>query len=300
MSWFQSVDMQYKVALIGVLATAIMSAVNLIYSIRNNKSVHYIETITCNRIEWIGELRELVSKFVNLCSINYCSKDSIIEDDEHYREILRCSSKIKLMLNFNDNIDREIISIVEKLRSEIYDLKIVLNCIEEVELNGLEEETLSNPFFHEVAIRYAEFLNIQPNNREKYINNPHEITNLFMEMIHNKEEMEEFLGYMFDRPEEIMLDIEKNISDLCKKVQIYLKSEWNRVKYESRGKIYEKETQEFDIWELEQKYENPNYKNNVWKRFCIDLKAKIRRIWNSAEFAVFIFLVCIIVLIIIA
>ncbi len=33
------------------------------------------------------------------------------------------------------------------------------------------------------------------------------------------------------------------------------------------------------LWELEQKYDNPEYKNQVWKRFCINSKAKVRRIW---------------------
>ena len=94
--------------------------------------------------------------------------------------------------------------------------------------------------------------------------------------------------------------IERDIDILVKKLHIYLKAEWNRVKYESQGKTYEKETREFDILELEKKYDNPDYKNNVWKRFCIDSKAKIRRIWNSAELAVIVFIVGIMILIIIA
>lgn len=62
-------------------------------------------------------------------------------------------------------------------------------------------------------------------------------------------------------------EIERKIKKLSENIHIYLKSEWNRVKYESQGKTSEKETHEFDIVELEEKYENLEYKNNVWKRF---------------------------------
>lgn len=92
-------------------------------------------------------------------------------------------------------------------------------------------------------------------------------------------------------------EIKNNAENIEKYTQIYLKAEWNRVKYESQGKTYEKATQEFDVDELEEKYNNPNYKNDVWKRFCINLKAKILRIWNSAGFSVFLVVVCIICII---
>ena len=70
-----------------------------------------------------------------------------------------------------------------------------------------------------------------------------------------------------------------------------MKSEWNRVKYESQGRIYEKETQEFDIMELEKKYDNPEYKNDVWKRFFINAKAKVKRICYSPRFIICIVIV---------
>jgi len=92
-------------------------------------------------------------------------------------------------------------------------------------------------------------------------------------------------------------DVEDSIKILTKKVQIYLKAEWNRVKYESQGKIYEKDTQEFDYKELEKRYEDSLYKNNVWKRFFINSKAKIKRIINSPGFTVLIFVIGVICII---
>lgn len=85
--------------------------------------------------------------------------------------------------------------------------------------------------------------------------------------------------------------ISNDICELKKMLKIYMKSEWNRVKYESQGRIYEKETQEFDIMELEKKYDNPEYKNDVWKRFFINAKAKVKRICYSPRFIICIVIV---------
>lgn len=91
-------------------------------------------------------------------------------------------------------------------------------------------------------------------------------------------------------------DVEDNIETLSEKVQIYLKAEWNRVKYESQGKVYEKDTQKFDYEELENKYKDSSYKNKVWKRFYINSIAKIKRITTSPEFDVVAFILAVIVI----
>ena len=78
-------------------------------------------------------------------------------------------------------------------------------------------------------------------------------------------------------------------------MQIYLKSEWNRVKYESRGKNYEKETQLFDLEELIAKKSNADYKNNTWKRFCKNTKAKVKRLWSSHQCSVIIIVIACII-----
>lgn len=91
--------------------------------------------------------------------------------------------------------------------------------------------------------------------------------------------------------------IEALSGDLLSDMQIYLKAEWNRVKCESNGKIYEKEAQLFDIEELKKKKLDSNYKNDSWKRFCINSKAKFKRIWHSEQFTIVIFIIGCIVLI---
>ena len=107
-------------------------------------------------------------------------------------------------------------------------------------------------------------------------------------------------GYFVNSPgmKKYSNDVEKKIEELTIKVQIYLKSEWNRAKYESVGKIYEKDTQEFDYEELRKRFEQPTYKNNTWKRLYINLKAKIKRNFASPQFIIFMLVASIFTIII--
>lgn len=232
---------------IGIILTFLVSATSLYFSIRNNKAVHYVNSVTKNRIEWIEKLRNMVAEYASLINIeqnnfyNFKDEEGSEKVGRSIAYVREMSAKIRLMLNPLDCYDKKIIKIIEKLEQEFciyYDKAFQCETDEE---NCISETK---------------------------------------EMLEIKEESHD------------------DILELFRLVHIYLKSEWNRVKYESQGKIYEKATQEFDIWELEQKYEKLDYRNDVWKRSCIDLKAKCRRIKDSAGFAWIIFFSTIIVSII--
>ena len=227
-------DNKDAVTSIGIILTFLVSVISLNFSTRNNRALHYTNTVTKNRVEWIYRLRELCSEFISLVNTdaNYFLHVNTEEDSEkvgkQFLKVKQLGIEIEFMLNFFDSIDKEIIDCVNKL-VENY-----------------------NVFYFEIILH---------NNEENVVNEKTDIA---------------------DRAEK---EIEKNIIELKKWIKIYLKSEWNRVKYESQGKIYEKETQEFDIQELERKYDDPRYKNNVWKRFGINFCAKAKRIFNSVGFA---------------
>lgn len=226
---------------IGVLITFIVSFFSLYFSIRNNKAVHYVNSITKSRIEWIQHLRDKVAEFIANTNIynNAYYKNNFEKSGEHLSKCQQLCSEISLLLNYSDEKDQKIIdlsrTILESFR-EYYDS--IHNC--KVDNNGYFVES--------------------------------------------------------KRTKQLKKDVEDNIKILTKQVQIYLKAEWNRVKYESQGKIYEKDTQEFDYKELEIKYDNPLYKNKVWKRFFINSMAMIKRI---TRLPIFILLICCIVIIII-
>lgn len=225
---------------IGIILTFSVSIVSLYFSIRNNKAVHYVNSITKSRIEWIQKLRKTVADFVAKTNVynNVYYRGDYDKSGEHLSECQALCSEIKLLLNCFDVKDKEICILLDKI------------------LEGHR--------------RYTDSIhNLEVDSNGYFIEN--------------------------DAIRELKDGIERNIDSLMKHMHIYLKAEWNRVKYESQGKTYEKETQIFDIWEIEQKYDNSEYKNNVWKRFCIDSKAKLKRIWNSSGFAVFLFWASIII-----
>ena len=56
------------IASIGIILTLFVSAVSLYFSIKNNKAIHYTNSVTKSRIEWIEHLRGRASHFCRLCS----------------------------------------------------------------------------------------------------------------------------------------------------------------------------------------------------------------------------------------
>ena len=63
---------------VGILITFLVSTVSLYMSIRNNKAVHYVNSITKSRIDWIQQLRNTISEFIantNIYNNVYYKKD---------------------------------------------------------------------------------------------------------------------------------------------------------------------------------------------------------------------------------
>lgn len=207
---------------IGILITFLVSAFSLYFSARNNKAVHFVNSVTKSRIEWIQDLRSNVAEFISITNIynNVYYKKNYEKSGIHLSRCQQSCTKIKLLLNYCDDKDKNIINLCEEI------------------LEGFR--------------KYCDFVH-----NCKVDNDGHFVDSKDMNKCKKQ--------------------VENDIDKLSKAVQIYLKAEWNRVKYESQGKIYEKETQDFDYNELEMKYDNPMYKSKVWKRFFVNCIAKIKR-----------------------
>lgn len=231
---------------IGVLITFFVSAVSLYLSIRNNKAVHYVNSITKSRIEWIQKLRNTVAEYIASTNIynNAYYQNDYEKMGVHLSQCQQLCSEISLLLNFSDEKDREITSLANKI------------------LDSYRE---------------------------------------YCDAVHNVEVSDD--GY-FNETEDMIQqknEVENTIKILNQKIQIYLKAEWNRVKYESQGKIYEKATQKFDYEELEKKYADFSYNNDVWRRFRINSKAKFKRISSSPGYLLFfscsvVIIICVILI----
>lgn len=240
-------DNKDAVTAIGIIFTFIISLVSLWFTVRNNKAVHYVNSVTKNRVDWIDKLRKNMAEFISLLDTQDLTDTFIELDDfikipigENLKRLNQIGSEIKLMMNFSDSFDRKIMN--------------------------------------QISLIIVQYKNFYIKIQQSILDNKKNGEAIF---VPNQEIIE--LQQEIDQSSELLLS----------NMQVYLKSEWNRVKYESRGKTYEKETQLFDLEELIRKKESPEYKNNPWKRFCINSKAKSRRIWHSHQVAIIIFIIAI-------
>lgn len=95
---------------IAVPLTFLASISSLYFSVRNNKAVHYVNSITKSRIDWIQKVRDTVSAFIsktNVYNNAYYSGD-YDKSGEHLSECQKLCIEIKLLLNCCDKRDKEI------------------------------------------------------------------------------------------------------------------------------------------------------------------------------------------------
>lgn len=100
---------------VGVLLTVFISSLSLGFTVKNNKAMHYVNSVTQNRVEWIDKLRRNVSEFLALLDTQDLT-DGIAEIDgiikypfgTKMQRLNQIGTEIKLMLNFADEFDEEI------------------------------------------------------------------------------------------------------------------------------------------------------------------------------------------------
>lgn len=293
---------------IGIILTFLASIISLYFSVKNNKAVHYVNSITKSRIEWIGQLRNLSVEFCNACDLGKYRElihEDYTIDTENIDKIKRTSMQIKLMLNFSDDLDNRIIKIMNDLQSLTLICYDIIDCINryltEDDHIDLERYSIQNLYDKEVyvqefIIRFCKWNNI-PVGDVNFINRKSVVEKCLKKIKENDILWKELEINFIKDMENTQFNIDHKMNQFKKYVQIYLKSEWNRVKYESQGKKYEKETQEFDLMELNKKYDNPDYENEVWKRFFINIKAKCKRLLKTPGFILILLGIVIIMII---
>lgn len=234
---------------IGVILTFIVSIITLIATLHSKKTKQYIDTITRSRIEWIGHLRKLTSKYLSMLSINLNTTTNTIESEKNYREILNLSNEIKLMLNFKSDFDNKIIKLLSEIIADFDQLRTACECINILSRSGINKDIFENPYFVKNLINYAKDSGYDVTNEIKDYNCKY-VSNLFKDVIKTPDDKDKFIRIFLSSQEQLIHGINDNCSDLSNKVRIYLKSEWNRVKIESQGKRYSSKKQEKEINKL--------------------------------------------------
>ena len=249
---------------LGVFLTFITSILSLIISIRGTRATHYIDAITKSRVEWMDKLRKLVSNYIQCAYVNSNTDTTTLEGSQGYNQLLQLSSEITLMLNFKGKYDKEIIDIIQEINSNYELLSDAYQCLEdygeELRENILNEEIVHNDYFQKNLFEFANKKGITVHPRDEYVDDNDKIVDLFLKVITTNEEREEFMGCLFIRPGHIVNAIQDKINYLTNLMQVYLKSEWNRVKKEAEGKKYSTKNQEKELALLFSDYDNDKNK----------------------------------------
>lgn len=104
------------VYIIGILLTFILGVWNLVNSYFQTRKTSFINTVTKQRIEWLENIRQDVSRF---CGLTYTWSISRIEgkpeEFEVIKELDQLRHVIKLRLNPDDTPDRRISALIDKI-----------------------------------------------------------------------------------------------------------------------------------------------------------------------------------------
>jgi hypothetical protein len=110
-----NMDTKDLLTAIGISATFVVAASNLIYTVFATRKTRFVNIVTASRIKWIESLRDTVSRFSGLAyhwSITTLSTETsqrIIEESDNLRFLIR------LHLNPHDEKDTRVASLVEEI-----------------------------------------------------------------------------------------------------------------------------------------------------------------------------------------
>lgn len=108
-------DMWYAV---GIIASLILGIWNIINSFLINKKSVFINSVTSERIKWIGKLRENISRFCGLTWLWVLTPNKDFEPkdkQEIIKEIDTLRMMIKLQLNPDGVYDKKIIELLDHI-----------------------------------------------------------------------------------------------------------------------------------------------------------------------------------------
>lgn len=273
--WLNELQAKDIITFIGIILTTIISFVTLVFTIKNNKAVHYVNAITKSRVEWIQNVRESISEYFAAIDVMYlsCEKNDFSENVKTMESLTHLKNKLVLYLNYTDDKDKQIIEYLSDINKNAfiyYRLKYFLmeytlnenkdkrKILEMIENHPVTIEVLDeflSPFFDEN--RAVDLFEDLPLSLKDFSNKKIFVITA-MSIISSKDNSLFYscIEYMFKADEKYKSIIADLTQKIIIKIQIILKFEWNRVKIEAKGKKYRKFKQKRDMKKLEQEYYN--------------------------------------------
>ncbi|MCU5656268.1 hypothetical protein [Bacillus mycoides] len=233
------------VTITGITLTFLVGVVNIFITKSTSYKNRNVSTVTTQRINWMGVLREYVSEYISLIE-NFDTKALEQDSKDHsdyFQSVIKAATKIKLHLYYSGREENEIINIVEKLKDNMFELyKLVYHYSECEPYRNLEKydvilEDKNLKIFHKKFGQKAKDEN------EQYITSSNEFTLDGENSDDNHNDVNDkrlkLISEAYSEAlEEIRDTILRSSNDLVLKSQNYLKNEWSRVKKEAKeGKL---------------------------------------------------------------
>ena len=123
---------------IGLILTFLLGVFNAFYNYRNSKKTSFINTVTAERVKWLQNVRENISNF---CSLTLNWSEETDTDKKLSQELDKLIYLIQLQLNPDGETDKEIVSLINETKKQLYPRQNIANQIKaRKELNRILEK----------------------------------------------------------------------------------------------------------------------------------------------------------------
>ncbi len=224
-------DTKELLQLIGFVVTIALGVINVISSTRINKKSRYVNAVTTERVKWMAELKELLSKFISLTK--YYDRKAILDEkdsQDYFEKLYYLQSKIKLHLNYLDERDEKINSLVEEIINKyhgLYEMKEFLKKPEDERYKEILTERKYDKLSKRVFSKYnITHVHVQKMLKENDTQEMMRILNLVYEEL--REELKNKYGYKGQQ------ELINKTIELVEISRQYMKEEWEKVKDESK------------------------------------------------------------------
>ncbi|OBR96730.1 hypothetical protein CLRAG_02380 [Clostridium ragsdalei P11] len=236
-------------AVIGAIIAAgislISAFINIFIVISQSKKQRTAEIITSNRVEWMQKLKDYISEY--LSKVRYFYDTTFPENlNEYFGDLGNITAKIELHLNFKGKQDKKIINIIQELNKSLETFLQLkkYNIYSNHEKKKFEgRKKLIQFYFYkdkDLEMTKKTLANVLIKNKIIFKSEKE-----FKQYIKDIVQKEDFGKLGFDICNELASYINNDIKKCVKKVkyssqlimlltQVYLKTEWERVKVESK------------------------------------------------------------------
>lgn len=230
------------VTFIGIILTFFVGILNYFHSLKKIK----VENVTRYRVEWMGELRNLISQFIVLTDPykTIINSRSIEKYGEFRDSLIRINSLIKLHLNFKGNLDKELLlSLHELLDNVIIMLHLSRLLVDSKRgSNVMEFQSYANSipdiaffrFLHKHALDHNPDNALEGIEETNFLEYKTKIISDYAAVRNSKCFLDSFYSQIVTIKDHLIEVNSSKRETMVRLAQIYLKAEWTRVKKEGR------------------------------------------------------------------